>query len=317
MKTTTKLFLVISCFLCAMNTFAQEEKEVKQLLFTQYDNPIDDTMPDSIPQYVRNYSFNEKDNNWYVIDVFLGNKKREGYTILHPSVGITGRFEASVIEVSGDTLISTGDYDNTVKVGEWTDYVQRKVIGKSFYDQEGKKTGNWKTWNRATGQIETDENFANDELNGKCSYYFEDGKLSEEEVYENGELISYKQFDKDGNIINTSKEVFAYTDEMPYFKGGINEMVGFLGNNIIYPNEELQDGIQGTVVVEFIMKSNGQMTDFKVVRPISPALDREALRITKLMQGKWVPGKMDNRKVDVRFRLPVKFQIQKEERPRY
>ena len=309
---TTKLFLAILGVAFAMNVFSQEsEQKFKKLNFTRHNNLITDTKRDrdSIVAYVR-YYYNEKDNHYfYVKDVYEDEKSyRIGYSTLEPSIGITGLFKQYFVDKNGEITVSVGEYDANTRIGEWTDFAGDSIlVGKCFFDNEGKKTGHWQTWYES-GQSKDDEHFVDGNPHGKCLYYFDNGQLAAEELYKNGELIDYKLFDEAGNqVIRENYEPM----EMPAYKGGNEKMMNFLSQNIIYPQEALKQGIQGTVVVYFIVKPNGELTDMKVIKSVHLDLDNEALRVVKLMDGKWNAGMLHNQKVYVSFSLPVKFKLRK------
>jgi len=96
---------------------------------------------------------------------------------------------------------------------------------------------------------------------------------------------------------------------MPEFPGGIAALMQFLRNNIRYPVLAIENNIQGRVVLQFIVNTDGSIVDIQVVRSIDPLLDREAIRVVQTMPH-WRPGKQGNQPVRVRFTLPIKFQLE-------
>ncbi|MBK8565256.1 MAG: energy transducer TonB [Saprospiraceae bacterium] len=97
---------------------------------------------------------------------------------------------------------------------------------------------------------------------------------------------------------------------MPQFPGsGGPAMIRFISENKQYPASAKEKGIEGTVVVTFIVEKDGSLTDVKLEKSISQDLDEEALRLVKSMP-KWVPGRtIENVVVRVRYRLPVEFSL--------
>ena len=83
----------------------------------------------------------------------------------------------------------------------------------------------------------------------------------------------------------------------------------FRSDNIKYPVVAQDNGIQGRVIVNFVVEKDGRLSDFNVVRSIDPLLDAEALRVLESMPN-WTPGKQRGEAVRVRFTLPVVFKIQ-------
>lgn len=104
--------------------------------------------------------------------------------------------------------------------------------------------------------------------------------------------------------------VFMVVEEMPEFPGGTGEMMKFLARNIKYPAKAQEAKIQGRVIVQFVVKSDGSTSDFEVKRSVSPSLDAEAIRVLSEMP-KWKPGKQRGRAVNVKFTLPVTFRLDK------
>ena len=94
----------------------------------------------------------------------------------------------------------------------------------------------------------------------------------------------------------------------PEYPGGFTEMMKFLAKNIVYPQEAKENGIQGKVYAEFVVRNDGSLSDIKIVRGIGELCDQEVIRVLKLMP-KWTPGKQKGKKVHVRFTLPVKFTL--------
>ncbi len=104
------------------------------------------------------------------------------------------------------------------------------------------------------------------------------------------------------------KIVFQVVEQMPEFPGGMAKCKEFLSKNIRYPVNAQENGIQGTVVVQFVVSRDGSINDPYVVRSVSPELDEEAIRVIKSMP-KWIPGKQRNVAVDVKYTMPIIFQL--------
>ena len=123
--------------------------------------------------------------------------------------------------------------------------------------------------------------------------------------------------DKNGNTIGagTKREaqvdengVYMVCDEMPNFPGGMRECMNYLSKSIKYPAEAIDKKIQGRVIVQFVVKEDGSISEAKVVRGIDPLLDKEALRVTNSMP-KWNPGKQDGKAVSVKYTIPISFKL--------
>lgn len=122
--------------------------------------------------------------------------------------------------------------------------------------------------------------------------------------------------DKNGELIEDVKEAVTQEDkpyevveQMPTFPGGETELLKYLSNSVKYPVVALENGIQGKVVVRFVVNKNGEVDQAVVMRSLDPSLDREALRVIKQMP-KWIPGRQNGENVSVWFVLPVNFRIE-------
>lgn len=102
--------------------------------------------------------------------------------------------------------------------------------------------------------------------------------------------------------------VFQVVEEMPDFPGGMKALMEYLSKNVKYPVEAQTKGIQGRVIVSFIVKKDGSISDIKIVRSVDPYLDKEAERVIAAMPA-WKPGKQRGQAVNVRFTVPVAFRL--------
>ncbi|MDU1905422.1 MAG: TonB family protein [Dysgonomonas sp.] len=118
---------------------------------------------------------------------------------------------------------------------------------------------------------------------------------------------------KEHKVIVEEKEPekpFVSVEQMPQFPGGDAELMRFIGSNLKYPTIAAENGIEGRVVIRFVVSKDGAVTDAQVVRSLDPSCDKEAIRVVKSMP-KWVPGKQNGRNVPVYYTLPVLFKLQK------
>ena len=104
------------------------------------------------------------------------------------------------------------------------------------------------------------------------------------------------------------QQIFQVVEENPEFPGGMKECMKFLNNNIKYPQISQENGVQGRVIIQFVVNADGSIVDPVVVRGVDPYLDKEALRVIKLMP-KWKPGKQRGKAVRVRYTQPVLFRL--------
>ncbi len=107
-------------------------------------------------------------------------------------------------------------------------------------------------------------------------------------------------------------EVFMIVEEMPEFPGGEEVLRKFIANNVKYSEIAKENGIKGKVYVSFTVSDEGKVIDAKVVRGADPSLDSEALRVINTLP-LWKPGKQNGVPVNVRYTVPVNFELNKNE----
>jgi len=106
-----------------------------------------------------------------------------------------------------------------------------------------------------------------------------------------------------------NEKPFEVVEENPSFPGGLSELNKFLSDNIRYPVIAQENGIQGRVIIKFVVSKTGNISDVQVVRGVDPSLDKEAVRVVQSMP-KWIPGRQRGQAVPVYFTLPVVFKLQ-------
>lgn len=110
------------------------------------------------------------------------------------------------------------------------------------------------------------------------------------------------------HVVEETK-IFTTVEQMPMYPGGDGALLGYLRDNIHYPTVAAENGVQGRVVVGFVVERDGSITDVKILRGVDPSLDREAMRVVKSMP-KWTPGKQNGSAVRVKYQVPVSFRLQ-------
>ena len=103
-------------------------------------------------------------------------------------------------------------------------------------------------------------------------------------------------------------EIFVVVEEQPEFPGGNAAMMNFISENIRYPKEAHQKGIQGRVITNFVVMKDGSISNVQIMRGVDALLDAEAIRVLESMPV-WKPGKQRGEPVNVRFTLPVVFRL--------
>jgi protein TonB len=103
-------------------------------------------------------------------------------------------------------------------------------------------------------------------------------------------------------------EEYTNVQVMPAPNGGLQAMYKFIARNIKYPRAAQRTGVEGTVFVTFVVSKDGSVTNVSVARGISEECDKEAIRVISLLD-KWTPGQQNQRAVNVRMTIPIKFDL--------
>lgn len=105
------------------------------------------------------------------------------------------------------------------------------------------------------------------------------------------------------------KEARTFAEIMPEFPGGMAALLAFIQKKLRYPNEAREDGIEGRVIVRFVVNALGEIEGATIMRGIGGGCDKEALRVVNAMP-KWRPGKQNGHNVKVYYTLPISFKLQ-------
>lgn len=139
--------------------------------------------------------------------------------------------------------------------------------------------------------------------------------------------ISFKLADKENNAIKIdvtdvrietegNEKVYTTVDKMPVYPGGDTELMKYIISNLRYPLSAKDKGIQGRVIIRFVINTNGEVANAEVLRGLEPDCDNEALRVIKGMP-KWTPGSQNGRDVPVFFTIPIVYRLSKDEEKRW
>ncbi len=107
----------------------------------------------------------------------------------------------------------------------------------------------------------------------------------------------------------TDDKVYDVCEQMPIYEGGDAALLKYLRENLKLPEEDKERGMQGRMVVGFVVEKDGSLTNVKVLRAVDIALDAEVLRVVKGMP-KWIPGRHNGQRVRVRYLLPIHICLQ-------
>ena len=109
-------------------------------------------------------------------------------------------------------------------------------------------------------------------------------------------------------VSQTNQKVYEEVEQMPQYPGGMPAMVEFLQTNMKYPEDAAKQKVEGRVMVQFVVETDGSISDVHVAKQVFPSLDAEAIRVVQAMPN-WTPGKEKSNVVRVRYNLPIVFRM--------
>ena len=131
----------------------------------------------------------------------------------------------------------------------------------------------------------------------------DDASHAQVSTYVASSAIVEEEEEEDENFI------FMTVEKMPEFPGGDAALMKWLNDNIKYPTVAAENGISGRVTCQFTVNADGTVTDVEVMRSVDPNLDREALRVMRMVP-KFKPGEQRGKPVRVKYSVPVRFTLQ-------
>jgi len=160
------------------------------------------------------------------------------------------------------------------------------------------------------------------------TYYARNAKLYSEDgqIIHNPYIKDFKEFEKmksKNNVIKVDSTVQSQTnteikvegpiydvvEQIPVFQGGETALLQYIEKNLMYPAIAKEIGIQGKVIIRFVVTKTGKTTKVEILRSLDPACDKEAVRLAKSFPD-WIPGKQNGVNVDVWYSLPVIFKLE-------
>ena len=107
----------------------------------------------------------------------------------------------------------------------------------------------------------------------------------------------------------SDQKIYDIVDEMPVFPGGDHELIRYIADNLDYPKDAMESGIEGRVFVKIIVEPNGSISNAKIIRGLGYGCDEEAVRVVESMPN-WKPGRKNGETVRVNMAIPVNFKLQ-------
>ena len=114
--------------------------------------------------------------------------------------------------------------------------------------------------------------------------------------------------------IKDGDDIYFSAEQVAYYPGGDVALMQYIASAIQYPVEAQEEGVQGRVVIQFVVEKDGSIGEVKVARGRHPALDAEAVRVVKNIPEKFIPGKVNGKVVRYWFTLPINFKLNDEDK---
>lgn len=274
----------------------------KSVFFNDSWKPV----PDSSKATYKRTILPSADGLWRVTDYRLdGTKLLEGLTDSGASAAKSKSFrrEGRFVKYHDNGAVSEiGKYRGDKKEGDYLRFYEDGTLSERQFYQSGKPI--LLLAYHANGRLSDSVVYVVPELpKGYEVYaYHVNGVLARHDLYEDlGVLRQGVCYDSTGVV----REHTPY-ETMPQFPGGVQALLHYITSTLRYPAEAQKKCVQGRVYVSFVVTEDGDVDNVKVARGVHPLLDREAMRVVKVMP-KWQPGEQRGKKVKVNYTLPINF----------
>jgi len=207
--------------------------------------------------------------------------------------------------ISGEMIMKGVYADDSCHIanGEFSWYKNKNLLYHSCHYTNGKANGA-DIYYYDNGRKQQEGNYINDKKDGEWVGYFESGKISGKATYKDDKQLTGQFFNEDGSN-NQAIRVFLRPAEYP---GAGKALMQYLSSSISYPRKAQKKEIEGTVVVQFIVRANGTISDIGIDQSVEPSLDAEALRVIKSMPD-WTPAIIGGRYSDSYMKQPITFRL--------
>ena len=200
--------------------------------------------------------------------------------------------------------------DTLIKHGSYTEVIGDKVLVSGYYDH-GKKDSFWME-NAPGARPISSGSYRRGERIGKWEFYDGMGKLEQKYDFDKKELLFTTKEPPSYRFSVTMSETTppdSIRMDPPLFIGGSYQYTRSLQREVMYPDMERENDIGGRVVISFLVAADGTTSDYKVSKAVSPGLDKEALRVVKMLNT-WIPAKHNGQAVDAVVSTPIVFRLQ-------
>lgn len=152
--------------------------------------------------------------------------------------------------------------------------------------------------------IREEGNVKNGKHDGEWAGVFGDNNpLTFKETYAEGKMLSGESTDRKGNVYH-----YIVSEIRPHYKGGMKAFYDYLSRSVKYPPNLVNQRIQGVAQIGFVILTNGEIDNVRVMNAVHPDMAAEAIRVIKESKG-WEPGVQKGRKVKVAYTIPVSFSL--------
>ena len=236
---------------------------------------------------------------------FVNSTDKEGIPYLWYLGAPTKKFKLDGIYRSwykNGQLKSQSTYNNGEQNGKKSTWYENGKLATESDIVNGLNEGKSNEWYE-NGQLKNESNYMNGQYSGTITTYWRSGQIKRKEQYLQDKFQNGTCYDSLGNEIKHFE-----LEEMPQYKGGDNQMFKDIMNNLQYPTNSRDAGIQGRVIVKFAVDKNGNISDLEVMAGINDELNYEAVRVIGTLK-KFKPGLYDGEFVKVYYRVPISFTL--------
>jgi TonB family protein len=217
-------------------------------------------------------------------------------SIIYPTSAVENR-------IQGNTIINF-----SIKNGRVTDVIIQNELGYGLDQEVLKPISNYADYIKRDGNYSLKATF---KLDG-AETPMQNENATAQDGYTPLAITITGMAPKEEVIVEKPAPSFVPVSAPPVFPGGIQKLNRFLDKTIKYPIAALDNDIQGTVMVNFIVEKDGSLSNLKADRKLGFGLDEEAIRVLKL--SKWLPAVQDGKVVRVNYSIPIKFALDQNKR---
>jgi len=124
----------------------------------------------------------------------------------------------------------------------------------------------------------------------------------------NGSILKSDWKEEGTGDLKDNEVIYSSIEQMAQFPGGETELLRYIGNNLKYPAIDIENSVQGKVVLRFVVSKTGMVDNVEVIRSLTPTADKEAIRVVKSLP-KFIPGRQNGLNVSVWYILPISYKL--------